>query len=440
MPPESLSIERSRPREYRLKTRLSIAAMPPSQLPRNIWNRQPVRLGFAALLAVTAVVAIAPSLYSQSSLDAVVNTHYVAIHTPIEGSVVSETLSPGQRIGKDQVIAQIRNDRLNRGVLQELTTEYEGLRARVAALEGQRKTLTELRGDLDRRRQDHLGYEISYLGHEITEARARLNAQKAEQANLKGIMNRKMSLAQNGWASTQAYETAIYSYQAATAQSESLTARINVLESQLKAARSGILLGDGRNDVPYSNQRIDEIDMQAADLTSRIVEQSQRIGDLSRQIGVEKERLARAEEAQLTSPFDGIVWRQFFTKGNDVVVGSEVAQIADCDHTFLDITTKENAIDDIAIGDAVRYRLIGSADYHAGTVSAATGSGNSLQDRTLAAKVDQEPGDARVFVAISATDIDPDHSNFCQIGRKAEVRFSRKWKLTAMLSRFFGIF
>jgi hypothetical protein len=47
------------------------------------------------------------------------------------------------------------------------------------------------------------------------------------------------------------------------------TSRLERLNRQFEAVQRGIFVGEGRNDVPYSQQRMDEVTIQLAELFAR---------------------------------------------------------------------------------------------------------------------------------------------------------------------------
>jgi hypothetical protein len=70
-----------------------------------------------------------------------------------------------------------------------------------------------------------------------------------------------------------------------------------------------------------------------------------------------------------------------------------------------------------------------------GSIEAATGSGNNLQDVTLAAQLHREKKDARIFVKIQASDLDKPQQNLCYLGRQVDVKVHRQWRPSVWLSR-----
>ena len=107
------------------------------------------------------------------------------------------------------------------------------------------------------------------------------------------------------------------------------------LSKQLESARKGVFIGDARNDVPYSRQRMDEVTIQLADLDARTRETQARIEQLTRQLGEETVRVERQEDAEIVMPFNGVIWRNSVVAGSNVVVGQEISRILDCRELFV---------------------------------------------------------------------------------------------------------
>ena len=106
-----------------------------------------------------------------------------------------------------------------------------------------------------------------------------------------------------------------------------------------------------------------------------------------------------------------------------------------CENLFLDVAVPESSLDAFEIGKPVQYRLIGSTKWQTGAIDAVTGSGNNLQDVTLAAQLIREKKDARIFVKIQAADLDKPQQNLCYAGRKVDVKVPREWRPSVWLSR-----
>jgi hypothetical protein len=199
------------------------------------------------------------------------------------------------------------------------------------------------------------------------------------------------------------------------------------LEEQLDALRKGVYLGDGRNDVPYSRQRHDDVTIQIADLDTRLRENEARAAQIEKQLAEEEDRVRRLESANIRMPFPGVIWRNAVVSGSNVVVGNELLRVLDCRDLFVDILVSEVDYDEIFPGRKARIRLVGRADTLAGEVMSVRGSQAVVEEVILAATPPKSQGrNARIRVSIEGSELNDDYANFCQVGRTVQVRFESR--------------
>jgi hypothetical protein len=106
--------------------------------------------------------------------------------------------------------------------------------------------------------------------------------------------------------------------------------------------------------------------------------------------------------------------------------GQTVLDLADCDRRFVAVELPEREFENIRPGDPASVRLIGSGTWRQGVVRQVQGSAARADDRLLAAQV---PAAARgnITVEVSLPESTPAaQSNYCNIGRLADVRFQRR--------------
>ncbi len=390
-------------------------------------NRRRVRVTIGIALVVFGAFLLAPHFVYYTSIDAIVNAHLMSIHTPIDGVIEGRVVGPRQTLKKGDLVATVRNERVNRSFLGELTTERESLTRRVAALSEQIAGLEHLQAELGQRRRAFQLATVSDLQAARGEQHAALQAQQAVLHGKERVLQRREQLLRTGHGSQQAYDEALAERDYARAVAEGIEQTIRRLELQKQNADDGIFLGMGRNDVPYDRQRSDEIEMQILDLTARRAEQQTRVAEIGRQIAVEEARLEQAGEVTLTAPADAVVWRVLVQRDKAVQIGSEIAQLLDCRTSFIDALVADSRFETINIGDEVSYRLVGSLEFRTGRVVALRGVSATAEDRTLAAKLDAPRlNQFHVLIEPDAVDVRADTASYCQVGRHVEVRLPQR--------------
>jgi multidrug resistance efflux pump len=163
-------------------------------------------------------------------------------------------------------------------------------------------------------------------------------------------------------------------------------AEVAELQTELDAAGKGILAEPGvSGDVPYSQQRIDEIKLRLADLhatrANLVLRAGQTAADVTRQL--KHSELMRS--SAIIAPVTGTVWRLESTNGEHIGNGDTLTEIVDSSHPFLLISIPQDRVPDIQLGAQVKFKLSGEAQQRTGTVVSIAGITGDDENRRFAA-------------------------------------------------------
>lgn len=392
-----------------------------------IWNNRFTRIGVGVLLLGAGIVAILPGMTGHTSLDGTVNARFTAITAPIDGTVDVTPPRAGTALGVGDRLLTIRNERVNRAVAASLLAELETARRRLDATDVQRGQLVRLRDDLTQRLEEFRAASIRNLEQEIAVVRERIGMNAAQRVAADSELQRRETLGVSGIVAGSAVEQARAAQITSAATGRVAQADLQRLTQQLEAVRRGIFTGDGRNDVPYSRQRQDEVLIQLAELDARVRESEARVTQLEKQLAQETNSIQRLEAAVVTMPFDGVVWRNNVVAGSNVIAGNELLQILDCSDLFVDILVSEVDYDEIFPGRQAQVRLLGRDVALDGEVTSVRGSAAVIEERTLAATPPQSrERSARIRIALPVSQMNRDYGNYCQVGRSVQVRFETR--------------
>lgn len=386
-------------------------------------------------IAFIAAVVLLPAMANFQSINAIVNTHYVVIKSPIEGTLQDFSKMPGQAIEQGERLLKINNTRFKESAVNEMEVEQKTLSERSLGLLQHLKNLQQLQKELQNRVSVHRTHEFLRLEEQLAQAQAEKKAQESLIREQQLAVQRNARLLKENFISTAQSESAEHQLEVAQSKLAVFQARMRLLETEKQAVTQFVYLGEGRNDVPYTQQRLDDVRLQITDVAARLRENQQRSADIQGQIRKERDNMAVSREVDMNSPSQGVLWRKFGGSGTDVVMGTDLAHVITCDNLFLDVAVPEASLESFAIGKPVQYRLIGSSKWMLGHIQAVTGSGNNLQDMTLAAQLQREKKDARIFVKIQSSDLDKPQENLCFVGRKVDVKVPREWRPSVWLSR-----
>ena len=383
-----------------------------------------IRVGIsAALLAVVATTA-GPYVTGRVSTSAVVNAPLTDVRAPFEGRITRASARAGEAVGADTrllaVVADTRDDRH----LEDLRARRDVLEGQLAAIVQQRHALQENAARMQARLERYRTHTLSRLKAKRRELVAELAGARAEAEQAAEAAGRSDQLVGKGYVSENDHARRKASARSAAARMETLRARIEGVDVEIAAVESGTFVRDGFNDVPYSQQQADAIDLRLNDLTREEARLKAERDGLSRQLAAETRRIARTELFQPRAAVNGVVWRASGQPGETVAPGQLVMQVADCQARFLEVPVDESAFDAIAPGDVAHVELDGSSRTFEARVTARRGAGARAFGQDLAAEVaGDQAGRLRVLVSLEGAALDRAPDAFCHIGRTAEVHF-----------------
>lgn len=366
------------------------------------WNSRESRRTVATIIVLVSVFVILPALFVKQSFNAVINARFVVVYSPIEGHIEGFDKEAGDPVLAGETLLAVNNIVKNQSFKQ------------------QQAELELLRNELADKVSLNTGFEARRIDWQIVETQNELDGEKNVLKLTKERLKDLEPLYREKLVTRYRYDEDQQAVKRTEAKIGMLQARLDRLMLEKQALYQGIRMGEGRNDVPYTRQRMDEVTMQLADVRAKI--------GLNGANG----------SYPVPAPISGFIWQKVQFNNSEVVIGTELAQLINCQDLFVDAEISESALADIEIGTAVKYRLLGDDDYREGRLVAKIGAGSTLEDKTLAATLPIEEGSARVMIKINPADLDPNIGNRCHIGRKVEVKLPRGWTPFSWLTRLFG--
>jgi len=387
------------------------------------WNRRAVRIATGVVLLILGVIVALPNITGYTSLDGTVNARLIAVVAPIEGTVIDTAPATGSPLNAGEHLLTIRNDRVNRFGLSELQAELKATEDTLNSVRTQKAELVSLRNDLQTRYNTYRDAMLRNIDNEIESQKERIGANTARAEERKSDLERKEKLRVAGHLPESELVRAQVAERVAVHELEGAENELDRLMRKRDAVHKGIFIEEGRNDVPYSLQRIDEVSMNLLTLATRQDELEARLVKLKQQITDEEERLNKLSYAVLRTHTPGVMWRNFIVLGSNVIVGTQLVDILDCRNLFVDIIVHEVNYDDIYPGHEAEVRLFGRNEVVNGNVTYVRGSHADFESKVLAATLPRTEGKyAKIRVQLNYSEMNTDYQNFCQVGRTAHVR------------------
>jgi multidrug resistance efflux pump len=384
------------------------------------------RIALALAILAAAAAIYGPELIYTTSSGAVVNARVINVAAPIGGRVVQAPPAEGTVIAAGTPLLAIDNPLVDRSRLIELGATRTRIETELAAQRHLVGELTDRISSLDGQMKDYLSATVTRLALAQQEAEADATAAEATAADAEHNYGRKHALQ----ASTTVSVADIDQAQQATIRAKAIAGRARFtaqrVAAELEAAKRGILVGADRNDVPYSQQRMDEFRERKAEAEVQVATLGARLGELDQQLSAEQLRDSRMTGTDLKAPADGVVWRPLVAQGSAVAADAPLLTLIDCSELYATAAFSCRQFDDLHPGRAAVVHVLGTdQDYPATIVEARAVSGTDAQERFAAPL--PKLGDRQILAVLRIDDPKTlAQQKYCGVGRRVEVRFSDK--------------
>jgi multidrug resistance efflux pump len=378
-----------------------------------------LKLGAACGVLASGAYAVWSAHGFLVSDNAVVSAYVTSLRAPIEGYVSGRATPMGAEIHMGDVLATMTNPLVDDQRLADLEERVNRLTQEEAAIVRQQDALEARRRELMQRAEEHRHAMLARLSGQLASSQMALEAKVAENEQARHDYRRKLDLARSGTASVSDLERAQYGSEALDRQVRSLSGQLAAVQAQYAAAEHGILTEDGGNDVPYSVQRADEVQLRLAELDRALDTVRQDAQEAKVRAAAERRRIGMLRSATLDAPSAGMLWKVGASTGERLGPGDTAAELVDCGAAFLVAAVPQKNYSNIVLGGEARYRLSGETADRTGKIISITGDASLVADRNLAAvplDLHQPMVMARIAVPPSANT-----AAECLVGRTARV-------------------
>ncbi|MDD5729073.1 MAG: efflux RND transporter periplasmic adaptor subunit [Victivallales bacterium] len=401
-----------------------------------------IRITVGIILLIVFIISVVPNFYSHTSSDGIITARTTTITSPIEGVLHFQgNVRYGDYFRKGQLIGEVLNDRIDFSYLQELITEKKTLEGRIASFSKRIVRYNDLNNELKKNVDDFQKFSVRKFESQIKQAQNKIKHQQAEFERAKKEYSAVRRLEKVKAVRTRELEKAEANFLQASERLRESEEFLKELENYLAAINTGIFLGQGNNDSPYSKQRMDQLVIELALADTAVKEARNRVEGIDQQIEKERERIQKVKDFRITAPFNGLIWQKPLTEGSTVVIGSELIVLLDCSSIFLEVMLSEVQFDHIKAGQQIKYRLYGDVDFYTGNIVALRGAETNIDEKNKAAVLKKdEKKEFRIWIKINPEELDLKPENFYQVGRHVEVRLPRKFSISKELIRFWNVF
>ena len=385
-----------------------------------------IRIALACTLLLLSGWAFYPHIAYRIAPVAFVNAELMRVTAPIPGRLTQDLPRKGDTIDHAVTVNLVDTLSLDRRHLFDLEQQVAVAKDRAELAKHQLDEIASVDRELEARTNNYQDGMINRLGREINEAEAERTGCLAEVSQRRDIEARIGELVKSGYVSQIRSAEASATQEANAARCEMAAAKAQRLKVELSSAQKRVFLRDGANDVPYSQQQRDRLVLRRQDLETEMLQQRSRALQVEAEIQEERGRLDRISHSDLMLPASHVVWSVSASPGSSVTEGQTILDLADCAHRFVVVELPEREFERVKAGDSPSVRLIGSSEWKFGRVRQVLGSAARTDDRLLAAQIPRvASNNIAIEVELPQDEMRDDRNSFCNVGRMAEVRFSR---------------
>jgi multidrug resistance efflux pump len=374
---------------------------------------------FRLLIVLTLVVGGSWLLFqfatSAKSYQGFVNGKIIHLRPPIKGQLSLENISVGLPLHSGQLLGNIENDRS-----YELVTEKQKLEQ---ALSTNRKQLEILENRVTSReaRLAKLQHEShQQKGLRLTFEHNNVAAVQAELDQAVKDAKRYENLAKKGYAPVQQAEEKLNAM-------KKLQAKLGIEQAKAAAAQADVQV-DGSMNKGYADQRIYEIETELLYQASERERLMAEAETLTSQLAQLEESLDKLKNFKLEAPVNGVVWSLGANNNEYVTNESEVVQILDCDHLWIDTYVNEQQVSELDYSKPVDVKLISQPELgimKGEVILVRTGVGRVEVNEGVALPKENQKSQAMVRVSV-AWPKRPDAHQSCYVGSSVETTFAKK--------------
>jgi hypothetical protein len=384
------------------------------------------RLTLAFFLIALSVWAFVPYLVYHIAASAFINADLIRVTAPLTGRLTETIPHRGIYLERPIAMSLIEAISPNRANVHELERQYTLAKESSELIKRHLQDISVTDLALERRIEIYRDARLKRLQSEISQMTAEKEGCFAELIQRRVIGSRLEALMKSGLASEIRSAEALATQEAASARCGIVDLRLEGLRVELAAAREGLFLTDGANDVPYSQQQRERLALRRQELETQVLREDLASVSLAIALAAERDRMKSASQYQVVLPAQHVIWSVEASPGGTIAEGQTILSLANCAQRFVAVELPEHNFDQIKTGDAALVRLIGQLTWQEGLVQQVQGSVARSENRLLAAQMPgASPGMITVELSLPVAAPAVGGSTYCDIGRLAEVRFER---------------
>lgn len=363
----------------------------------------------------------------------------MSLVSTIDGRVERAVSEVGAKVGAKDLLALIRNDRIDYGRSAELQSHQTYLQSEIQNAQNVRTELLELHKKFDKRRTSFLKWILkdlrlqqSVMTHQVESA--------IERNTLKSLeVDRTRTLVKNADISDVVLNN-VKAEAAITrndvAEAKAILARAELL-TQTVIANDLIVFENG--DTSYWDKTIDAINFRLFNNATQMATLRAELEQSYVQLDVETSRISTDFVEEHLAPFDGVVSAIFVSNGARVNSGTPLFELLDCSRPIAIVPIPEYRFGEFSVGQRVTVQPIDSDQTIKGTIQFMSSGPLIGRDKTITVQQDMTLTGSRAIIAFDKGDESRASLESCDSARKAVVTIHTKSLFDKMSGWFDGI-
>lgn len=375
----------------------------------------------ASLVAVVIGWMPLQRLFATTSAEAVTNAHVIILRAPIDGEVSAQAahLELGKSVRAGDELLTVNNPRSDSTLVDNLKRAKQELTTTISVLKEKKRVLEVHRSELAAQKERYRTSRVEQLQKRISEIEAGIASARAQHEVTAKALARARELYAKGTVAEALVEKAARDESVALEATNAQLERLKATQVELAAAQQGTFVSDGYNDTSESAQRGLEVELQLAEVKTRLAGAIEALADIDLQIDRETKRYEALTTAVILSNISGRVWDVMTAPGEHVNAGQELVRLLDCSNTTVTASVTQTVYEKLRIGQPATFRPSDRGTEAKGWIVglsglAAIASNDAIQPKALSG--------APYHVTLRFPTLDDKES--CQVSRPGLVTFN----------------
>ncbi len=352
--------------------------------------------------------------------NAMIVARSISVTSTIDGQIDTPPPAVGSKVATGDLLARVRNARIDRGRLTELQSERDFLRSEIANAQVEKSGLEELLEQYGSQAVFYSTWMMEDLQLRRQQTLHQLSAARQLDKLRTAVSARMMALAKKSLVTMAKLDETRTEAVIAQNNVASLVAQLSRIDLRLRSFKTkGVVREDG--DTSYWAKSVDVLRMRLFDNRLRMSTLRAQLAQSQAQEKVESGRLNTNFVEEHRAPFNGVINAIFTNEGKRVISGTPLMEILDCAHPIVIVPIPEHRFGEFSIGQKATVVPLNSDQAMEGTIQHISSGPLIGRDTTIAVQQTLTMDGSKVIVGFDDQDRSDPYDESCDSARKAIV-------------------